>query len=277
MLPWITILRPLNLLQAALAVLLTTAFLGELEQVGTLLLLVISVILANGAGNVINDVFDIDIDRVNRPDRPLPSGAISLRGARIYTTIMFVIGVAIAATITRTTLIIAGPISVTLLYAYSAWFKRLPLIGNLTVSLMMGMAFIYVGSAFGKIPETLVMAALAFGFTLIREIVKDLEDMEGDALEQARTLPIAWGETKTRWLVIALMGIFFFLDLLPYYLQVYNQTYLWIVLVGINIPMVYCAILLGRQPGKKNYARVQFFFKLDVFVGLAALYFGRIF
>ena len=275
MLPWITILRPLNLLQGAMAVVLTTAFLGELEQVNTLLLLVISVMLATGAGNVINDIFDIEIDKVNRPGRPLPSGTITLRGARIYTALMFTVGVTLAALISMNNLIIEGPISVTLLYAYSAWFKRLPLIGNLTVSFMMGLAFIYVGVAFGNIQATLVMAALAFGFTFIREIVKDLEDMDGDARDDARTLPLVWGEQKTLFLVLFMMAAFVVLDLLPYVLGVYNQVYLWLVILGINLPLLVFAFIMWKQPEKKNYSRVQLFLKLDIFVGLAALYFGQ--
>ncbi|MCF7827145.1 MAG: geranylgeranylglycerol-phosphate geranylgeranyltransferase, partial [Candidatus Marinimicrobia bacterium] len=179
--PWITILRPLNLLQATLAVVLTTAFLGELEQTNILILLILSVITINAGGNIINDIYDLEIDRINRPDRPLPSGAMSVKQARIYLIFLFAAGSLFSWSISLQAFIIAGLISIPTLIAYSACFKRQPLIGNLTVSFMLGLAFIYVGSAFGNIPATLVMAALAFGFTLIREIVKDLEDMEGDA------------------------------------------------------------------------------------------------
>jgi len=273
---WFTILRPLNLLQAALAVLLTTAFLGMLHETQTLLLLILSVILINGGGNVINDIYDIDIDRINRPTRPLPAGRISSRAAWIYTSVLFGLGVILAGQINLATLLVAGPLSISLLIGYSAVFKRLPLIGNLVVSFMLGLAFIYVGAAFGNIGETMVMAALAFGFTLIRELVKDLEDMEGDAQDEARTLPIAWGETKTRGLVLLLMLLFMGLDILPYTLGIYNTTYLIIVLAGINFPLLLTAVLLWLAPGKKNYGRVQLFLKLDIFVGLAALYFGRV-
>lgn len=273
---WFTILRPLNLLQAALAVLLTTAFLGRFHETQTLFLLVLSVILINGGGNIINDIYDVEIDRINRPNRPLPAGLISARAAWIYTSILFGTGVVLAFQINLSTLVIAGPLSISLLIAYSARLKRMPLIGNLVVSFMLGLAFIYVGAAFGSVDETLVMAALAFGFTLIRELVKDLEDMEGDASDSARTLAIVWGETKTRGLVIGLTLLFVGVDLLPYWLGIYNQRYLWVVLVGINVPLVLAAFLLLLAPCKKNYARVQLFLKLDIFVGLAALYFGRV-
>ncbi len=274
--PWIQILRPLNLLQAMLAVVLTTAFLGEMEQVGVLVLLILSVITINGGGNIINDIYDLEIDKINRPDRPLPTGAISLRGARIYLIVLFALGILFSWLISVPTFIIAGPVSITVLIAYSARLKRQPLVGNLAVSFMLGLAFIYVGAAFGKIETTLVMAVLAFGFTLIREIIKDLEDLEGDSKNDARTLPIIWGESKTLKLVLFLMVTFAFLDVLPYTLGVYNHVYLWMVVLGINLPLLVLVFILWNHPEKKNYSRTQLFLKLDIFVGLAALYFGRI-
>ncbi len=274
---WLTILRPLNLLQAALAVVLTTAFLGQMEQTDILILLILSVVTINAGGNIINDIYDLEIDRINRPDRPLPSGAMSVKQARVYLIILFAAGSLLSWFISLETFIIAGPISIPTLIAYSACFKRQPLIGNVTVSFMLGLAFIYVGSAFGNIQATLVMAALAFGFTLIREIVKDLEDMEGDAQDKARTLPLVWGESKTLGLVLLFMLAFVVLDTLPFFLGSYNHVYLWMVIVGINLPLLVFAFILWRQPNKKNYFRVQLFLKLDIFVGLAALYFGQTF
>jgi geranylgeranylglycerol-phosphate geranylgeranyltransferase len=99
--------------------------------------------------------------------------------------------------------------------------------------------------------------------------------MEGDSRVEARTLPLVWGEAKTLNLVLLLMAAFVILDLLPYALGVYNQVYLWMVLLGINLPLLVFAFILWKQPDKKNYFRVQLFLKLDIFVGLAALYFGQ--
>ncbi len=275
MLSWLKILRPLNLLQAFLAVLLTTAFLGELNQTSTLALLILSVLAINGGGNVINDIFDMDIDRVNRPERPLPAGSMTVRAAWIYTVILFAVGVLFAGLISWSTFFIAGPLSITLLVAYSVRLKREPLIGNLLVSFMLGLAFIYVGAAFNHITTTLIMAALAFGFTLIREIVKDLEDMRGDQKSGAKTLPLVWGESATVNFSIFLIVVFVILDLLPFVLGPYTTIYLWLVLVGINLPLILCAFILWKYPGKKNYSRIQLFLKLNIFVGLAALYLGR--
>lgn len=273
---WITILRPLNLLQAALAVVLAMAVLESLHQAGVLLMLVVSVMLINGAGNVINDIMDLEIDRINRPKRPLPSGGLSLAQAWVYTVVLFATGIILAAFINLSSLFIAAIIALPLLVGYSLLFKRLALIGNLVVSLMLGMAFIYVGAALGRIPDMLTIAGLAFGFTLIREIVKDLEDMEGDRQEGARTLPLVWGEKKTLLFTVALILLFSLLDLLPHTLGIYDRDYLWWVLLAVNLPLWACAVWLLRRPQHATYARVQLILKLDIFAGLAAIYWGTV-
>ncbi len=272
---FISILRPLNLLQATLAVLLTTAILGELDQINTLILLIISVITINGAGNIINDIYDIEIDKINRPNRPLPSGEMKITTAKIYLFNLFALGILAASLISMVTLAIAALIATPLLIAYSAKLKRLPLIGNIVVSFILGLTFIYVGSAFGDIQTTIIMSGLAFDFTLIRELVKDLEDMEGDRQSNAHTLPLVWGEQATVRFTITLMAISMILFLFPSVFGTYNDRYLWIVILGINLPMFISMILMWKNPVKKNYRRIQLFLKLNIFVGLAAIYLGR--
>jgi geranylgeranylglycerol-phosphate geranylgeranyltransferase len=271
---FISILRPLNLFQAALAVVMTAAILGQLQETNTLLLLILSVVFINGAGNVINDICDLEIDRINRPDRPLPAGKMQLRTARIYTFNLFTFGILCASLISISTFFIAAFLATPLLIAYSYKLKRQPIVGNLVVSFMLGLAFIYVGSAFNNVSETLVMSALAFGFTIIRELVKDLEDMEGDRELKAQTLPLVWGEKRARNLTIILMGISSILFLLPTIIGSYTPTYLWIVLLGVDLPMVLAMVILHNSPSRNTYRRIQVFLKLDIFVGLAAIYLG---
>lgn len=271
---WLRILRPLNLFQAVLAVLLATYVLNGLEDVRTLALLLFSVICINGAGNVVNDIYDLEIDRVNRPDRPLPSGEMSINQARIYTIILFSAGISSSVFINRQTFFITAFVATPLLVGYSVWFKRMPLIGNLVVATMLSMAFVYVGAAYGNFTAMLPLIGLAFGFTLIREIVKDLEDQTGDLSQGARTLPIVWGEMPTLKLVSILTALFLIADLLPYWLQVYNSAYLLFVIVGVNIPLLSALILLWFKPNRETFRRVQLMLKYDIFVGLLAILLG---
>lgn len=271
---WIRILRPLNLFQAMLAVILAVYILGEFHQFQVLLLLLISVLAINGAGNVINDIYDLDIDVINRPDRPLPAGEISPPDAWRYTIFLFALGMLAAALINRHTFIITTFIATPLLVGYSRWFKRMPFLGNVVVAIILGLTFIYVGAAFGKISGMVPLAGLAFGFTLIREIIKDLEDQAGDTSEGARTLPVVWGQGTTLGFVTLLVLIFLIADLSPYWLGIYNRLYLIFVMVGVNLPLLSALILLWFKPEKITFRRVQLLLKYDIFIGLLAVLLG---
>ena len=188
---------------------------------------------------------------------------------------LFATGILLSIPIAPAAFLITAFIATPVLIIYSRWLKRQPLAGNIAVAFMLGLSFIFVGAAFGNIRDTLPMAALAFGFTLIRELIKDLEDMSGDAIVHARTLPLVLGETATVRVTLVLMAAFCLLDLTPYYFGIYNAVFFWLVLLGINIPLVFCALALGFRAHEKNYHRIQVFLKLNIFVGLAAIYLGR--
>ena len=190
---YIRIIRPHNAVVAGL-----TALLGYLIATGTLtppsLLLAVTVLFTTAAGNVINDVFDIEIDRVNRPDRPIPSGAISLRGAKVYTAVLFAGGIALATLTTSLCLLIALINSV-ILVAYAVWLKRTPVFGNLAVAYLTASIFLF-GGAFAGIEgliQNISLATITFLATIAREILKDAEDVDGDAAGGARTLPMIIG------------------------------------------------------------------------------------
>ncbi len=272
--PWLRILRPLNLFQAILAVLLAVYLLAGFDQTQTLVMLLISVICINGAGNVINDIYDLKIDKINRPDRPLPAGKISINQAWGYTSLLFAAGIIASAFINWQTLMITAFIATPLLVSYSIWFKRRPLIGNLIVSGMLALVFVYVGAAFGNFKAMLPLVGLAFGFTIIRELVKDLEDQTGDTSQGARTLPIVWGQTETLRLVTLFTALFLIADLLPYWLHVYNTTYLIFVIVGVNVPLLSALIFMWFRPARPTFRRVQLLLKYDIFAGLLAILLG---
>jgi geranylgeranylglycerol-phosphate geranylgeranyltransferase len=153
--------------------------------------------MAIGAGaNAINDVFDLPIDRVNRPARPLPAGDVSPRGARLAWAALSLLGIVLAALVSWLHVAIAAA-SVGLLYVYSARLKRQPGTGNLAVAAVIGLALPFGGLAVlpaPALPGPLLAGALfAAVTTLAREVIKDVEDAPGDALEGARTLPVVMG------------------------------------------------------------------------------------
>lgn len=226
------------------------------------------------AANAINDVYDLEIDRINRPDRPLPSGLVSPREAFAFSIFFFLLGVTSSALINRETLIIAILFSV-LLYLYSSTFKRRVLIGNFTVSLATAFAFIYGGAAVGHIQNALFPAIFAFLMHFGREIIKDMEDVEGDAKDGAQTLPIRYGIHPAQVLTTALLIALIAITQLPFVLKIYGMWYLIVVNLGVNTVLLYTIMSMWKKPARSNFRLLSILLKADMLIGLVAIYVGR--
>ncbi|KZX15832.1 protoheme IX farnesyltransferase [Methanobrevibacter cuticularis] len=192
---YLEILRPGNALLAVVAVVLI-AIIGKNYDV-PILIGIITVFLATGAGNVINDYFDYKIDAINKPERPIPSGRISLKNARNYSFILFLLAIALGSIISFIInsywpfIIVVFNSIVMYYYAYS--LKSSVLTGNISVAFLTASCFIFGGSIIGLFEISFYLAFFAFFMTLAREIVKDMEDYIGDKQEGAKTLPIKYG------------------------------------------------------------------------------------
>lgn len=191
------ITRPANALMAG-----TASVVAYLVATGTLVpaaaLLLVAVTLITAAGNVINDYFDAEIDAVNRADRPVPSGQVSRQEALRYAVLLFTAGIAVSL-FTNLICIAFAIFNSFLLAIYAARLKSMPLIGNIAVSYLSGSMFLF-GGAFAGIPgliRLIPLAAMTFLAMMARELLKDAEDVEGDAAGGASTLPIRIGVKKT--------------------------------------------------------------------------------
>ncbi|MBP1927488.1 geranylgeranylglycerol-phosphate geranylgeranyltransferase [Methanolinea mesophila] len=200
---YIRIIRPANSVVAGIA-----AVIGYIIATGTLVpeafLLFLVVLLVTGAGNTINDWSDVEIDRVNRPERPIPSGAVSRNGALYFAGALFLAGVAVSFFTTPLCAAIAV-INSFVLVVYAVKLKKTPFLGNLAVSYLAGSIFLFGGALAGT--TGLVHAAPVFLITLLamvtRELLKDAEDVEGDSLQGASTVPIRYGVRVTVLLAFA--------------------------------------------------------------------------
>jgi geranylgeranylglycerol-phosphate geranylgeranyltransferase len=144
-------------------------------------------------GNVLNDVLDRDSDRTNHPDRPLVTGSVSLGAARAGAGALLVVGgLAIVPVAVHAPLLVPiFLVAVAALVGYEFWFKSVGLAGNLLVGFLTGLVFLYGGVAAGNPWAVVPFALMAFGATLSREVIKDMEDAEGD--RERRTLPRTHG------------------------------------------------------------------------------------
>jgi geranylgeranylglycerol-phosphate geranylgeranyltransferase len=228
----------------------------------------ITVFLVTGAGNAINDYFDAGIDAVNRPDRPIPSGRLRKGSVYNFSTILFACGILMAYFIGTAPFFIALFNSL-LLYFYAFSLKRKVLVGNLSVSYLTGSTFLFGGAAYGLIgiESILVLFFLSMLATLAREIVKAIEDMEGDMLDGAVTLPIRIGERPSAYIASG-VGIFaVLLSPVPFITGSFTTSYL--IVVGIaDIIFLYAVLMILRKnpAASSKYFKVAMFFALVAFI-----------
>ncbi|WP_394743055.1 geranylgeranylglycerol-phosphate geranylgeranyltransferase [Natronococcus roseus] len=195
--------------------------------------------LAVGAGNAINDYFDREIDRINQPERAIPRGAVSPRGALAFSVVLFAGAIGLALVLPWLAIAIAV-INLLALVAYTELFKGLPGLGNALVAYLVGSTFLFGAAAVGEVGPAAVLFVLAGVATLTREIIKDVEDLEGDREEGLNTLPIAIGERPALAVATALLIVAVLASPVPYALGEFGVAYLAVVLPA-NAIMLYAA------------------------------------
>lgn len=201
----IHIIRPLNVALTFGAVLLG-GWLAQTSLDSAILTAAFSASLIAASGYIHNDILDLAVDRIIHPGRPLPAGRISTQTARRSCILGYAVGLGSTATLTPECQIAAVSI-VLLLLLYNGWLKRLPLIGNLVVGLIGGAPFLFGGLATPNPLPAALPAAFAAIFHLAREILKDIQDRQGDRAERARTLPTLAGAAVSKRIVTILLCV----------------------------------------------------------------------
>jgi len=263
--PYLELARPLNCAMAAVGVVIGEILAGAHLSVQAVLAPIVAAIVCAG-GNAINDYFDAEVDAVNRPERPIPSGRVSRKAAKRFALACFASGVFLSIFINSWCFIIAAVNSI-LLYAYSWKLKGTPLIGNAVISYLVGSCFLF-GAAVGTRPAAAVwLFLLAFLANLVREILKDVEDVEGDAKAGLKTLPIVAGE-KTALNVASVFSIALaVLTPFPYLDGVVSARYLYLACPAAAMIV---AGALGARYGIFGAREGQRLTKLGMILGLAA-------
>jgi len=244
------------------------------------ILFVIDTILIAAAGYVINDIFDQKADSTNKPNKIfIGEGMISPLSGWVYYFLLVLIGFGIAFYIAyridKLLLLSIYPIAVGLLFLYSSYFKRLPLLGNLVVSIFCAFVPAIIWYAEFDMVESLksvdlmqynlivnvFVAYITFAFlsTLVREIVKDVEDIEGDWNSNYRTLPIYAGQERAN--VVALFFSVFLLLSYGLWFVGYDGKSLYIiggiVLIGLILPTMVIIRLIYRAKSQSDYSLIS--------------------
>ena len=265
----IELMRPGNAVAAGVLTVIGAFVAGGLHRPMLAAFAVAATVFATGGGNAINDYFDREIDAINRPDRPIPRGAIAPRGALAFSIALFVAAVALTLLLPLAAVVIAV-VNLVALVAYTELFKGLPGVGNALVGYLTGSTFLYGGTAVrGDLAPVVVLFVLAASATVAREIVKDVEDLEGDREEGLRTLPIAIGERNALTIAAVFVGVAVIASPVPYLSGTFGAAYL----VGLA-PAVF-GLAAGTYRSFGDPGAGQRWLKASMFVAAIAFVVGR--
>ncbi len=221
------------------------------------LFVVLSVLFTAAAGYVINDILDIEEDVINKPEKRIIAKHISVKAGLVFYGLLLISSIIFGFLTSLSMGLVCALISV-LLYFYSSDLKGTTLWGNLLVSMMNGVVVFFsaqgVDEKFnGYFAE---YAFLAFLITMAREVVKDIEDREGDATIEYETFPIVYGSGKSVWLC---MGILTLLNIHMVYLITESRNLYFGIFssVFVLLPVFYFYYQLLSAEGKADYTRIQ--------------------
>lgn len=230
-------------------------------------------------GNIVNDTVDIEADRVNHPTRVLVSGFISKQAALVAATVSAVLSLVVAKQSNDDVFVFAG-IAMALLTAYNFGLKRTPFVGNLAVASVAALTFFVGGLAVDALkavhlPGPLVASGFAVLLHLMREIIKDVEDIEGDRLAHITTLPQKIGVRSTLVLTAVIQLVFVYLVVAPFLLGWFNVFYLVLGIAGVCLPVSVTLFHTLTRPTGQNLRRLSTMYKFAMFIGLVALAVGQ--
>ncbi len=272
---YIKIIRPINIVLTFIVV-IVAIIISQKEQINYYIILLSSITaaLVAASGNIVNDIFDIETDKISHPKRVLVIGSITKNQALYLYCVLIVIAMVMTLYLSAILLTIVF-VTITLLFIYSAYLKRLPLIGNFVIALLTGMVFIYGGFAANNPIGAIVPAVIAFLINLIREIVKDIQDIEGDLKLNYSTLPIKVGVAKSKKVIslitFTLVGFTFY----PFLTQDYKIEYFLIVMLTVNPLLLLSVKYLFDSKKDNNLSIVSNMLKFCMVLGLIAIYLGK--
>ena len=266
--------RPVNVIITLISVIVAAAICqkGNFPELNVLLA-AISAALTAASGNIINDIFDIEIDKINRPMRPLPSGKITINEAYVLISTLVFISLFLSFLVSFPVFIIVI-VSHLLLFLYSKYLKRIPLLGNITVAFLTGLVIIYGGVVVENPVTAIIPAAFAFLINLIRELVKDMQDIEGDKKSGVKTFPIQFGFKKSKFIILFLSLILILFTCYPFISKIYNIEFFIIVMIIVNPILVYCMKILFQVNAVKNLNKISNLLKISMVIGLIAIFLG---
>jgi len=255
--PYLTLIRPPNTIMIGLGVIIGEAIgLGHLPGAAEALFGFLTASLMMAGTMVANDVYDIDIDRVNSPERPLPSGTVKTKDAVRLAIILSVAALGFSALLNLWT-VLTALLALGLMLYYNARGKKTGLRGNAVVSFNVALPFFYGGLAVNSLSPLLgIFSIVAFTANLGREVAKGIADVKGDSLRQVKTLAVVRG---TKAAALASAGLFLvavLLSFLPPFLEKISSLYYPPVIIT-DIGFLYSSYRLVSNQSPENVRSVK--------------------
>lgn len=259
------------------------------------MLLVLGIVFIAAGANIINDVFDIEEDRCNKPSRQYIGTLFSkAQGNSMYsvtTTIGLLCAAVVSFMIGKWYLFVIVLALTGLLYFYSSRYKRQPLIGNIVVSFASAMVLIVVwlfeffalsnhSEAFSVLFPLLshtmkmvgVYALFAFLSSMVREIIKDMQDYEGDAKTLVRTMPVAWGFSISKTVVCVILSVLLFLVAYWQYFLFTQESFVAAAsLVVVDVLAIVLFVLTLVAQNKQQYGVASLLAKIMMLAGILSI------
>jgi len=284
----IEITRPINCLMGAISViigLLNTRLDVSCEKlVINIILGVLTYILIAASGMVINDIYDIEIDKINRPERPIPRGSITLKQAKLLYILYLCCGIFLC--ILNTIIFNLSVLNFILAsffgfigWVYAKWGKKSGFFGNLAVGISFSIGLVY-GALLNSIlipPYIWFFFITAFSLLMAREIIKGCEDIEGDKKQGVKTLAIKIGIKNSRniALIFSLIAITFFV--LPLLTNILNPWLFVIFMILGLIEVTYTVVLMFTSKLERgDLKKISLYLKIGMFIGLIAFLFASL-
>jgi 4-hydroxybenzoate polyprenyltransferase len=255
-------------------------------------LLTLSTVCIAIAGYIINDINDVKADIVNKPDRLFIDRKIVRSTAQYlfygFNTLGLGLGMYLSYYIGHTSYFFIYVLTAFLLYKYANYFKFKFLIGNIIISLIILLSIVLV-LLFDLMPVTsnynlssqmtvlkilVIFGIYGFFFTFLREVVKDIEDIEGDKAMESRTLPIVLGIPKTKTIVIIIASLILLSLALGAYMLYAHNLYLSIyLLIAVALPLLYFILKITKADSKNQFNQMSTLLKIIMFTGILSMIF----
>jgi geranylgeranylglycerol-phosphate geranylgeranyltransferase len=269
------LIRPINFLITFLTVFVGGDIISDSDyEFIKLFLASFSASLIAAGGNVINDIYDIELDKIVHPERPLPQGLITITSAKYFYFGLNLCSILILI-LTNYILFFIGLAVIILLFFYASSFKKKFAISNVIISFLTGMTFVFAGITVNNIEMSFIPAIYAFFINLIREIVKDTEDAEGDIKFGINSIPIILGLFKTKIIISILILFLTLLTILPFVYDIYKIEYFIVIMIIVNPILLYSCILFYQHKNKTEIKKVSTMLKFNMIFGLLAIYLGK--